>query len=121
MLIWLYGITALITFNEKQRAIQISGFDEKMIRRHDIDLWLRIIDGGKWMFDPVASTAYRKSNPNSLSSNQASAALFRLIAFIKNRETAKNSSTYNSFVIAVIIAYALLHVTISFYAWLSLN
>jgi len=90
------GMSACIV--ERQRAIQIGGFDKNMIRRHDIDLWLRIIDGGQWMFDPVAATAYRKNNPNSLSSNQASAALFRLAAFIKNRGTADNSSTYESLI-----------------------
>ena len=73
------GMSACIT--ERARAIRIGGFDEEMIRRHDIDFWLRMIEGGKWMFDPVASTAYRKNNPNSLSSNQASAALFRFVAF----------------------------------------
>jgi len=90
------GMSACII--ERQRAIRIGGFDEEMIRRHDIDLWLRIIEDGTWMFDPVASTAYRKNNPNSLSSNQASAALCRFAAFLKNKETAKNSSAYESLI-----------------------
>jgi len=87
------GMSACII--NRERALQIGGFDKEMIRRHDIDFWLRIIDDRNWVFDPVVSTVYRKNNPYSLSSNQASAALYRFVAFLKNRQTAQNSPTYD--------------------------
>ena len=76
------GMSACIV--ERNRAETVGGFDPELIRRHDIDFWLRIINGQRWHFDPQATSAYRKNNQNSLSSNQPSAALYRYLAFKKN-------------------------------------
>ena len=76
------GMSACLV--ERNRAKIGGGFDPKLIRRHDIDFWLRIINDHSWHFDPQATSAYRKNNQNSLSSNQPSAALYRYLAFKKN-------------------------------------
>ena len=76
------GMSACIV--ERKRAETIGGFDPELIRRHDIDFWLRIIHKHGWLFDPQPTSAYRKNTQNSLSSNQPSAALYRYLAFKKN-------------------------------------
>ena len=78
------GMSACIV--EREAAGRVGAFDESMARTEDLEFWLRVIKGQPWLFDPVASSAYRKNVPNSLSSNKVSAALYRLIAFVKNRE-----------------------------------
>ena len=70
---------------KRERAETVGGFDPELVRRHDIDFWLRIINHQGWFFDPQVTSAYRKNTQNSLSSNQPSAALYRYLAFKKNR------------------------------------
>lgn len=82
------GMSACIV--ERNRAKIVGGFDPKLIRRHDIDFWLRIIKDHSWHFDPQATSAYRKDNQNSLSSNKPSAALYRYLAFKKNHGLIKS-------------------------------
>jgi len=72
---------------EREAACAMGGFDESMIRTEDIEFWLRFTRNRAWLFDPVASSAYRKHTPDSLSSNEASAALYRVIAFAKNQDS----------------------------------
>ncbi len=86
------GMSACIV--ERERAELIGGFDPELVRRHDIDFWLRIIDNQGWFFDPQATSAYRKNTLNSLSSNQPSAALYRYLAFKKNHKLT-NSLVYD--------------------------
>lgn len=65
--------------------VAIGGLDETQRRRHDIDMWLRAIHGRTWAFDPVASTAFRRDTPGSLSRATAKGAWFHLKALLKNR------------------------------------
>ncbi len=88
------GMSACIV--QRERAHEVSGFAEEMTRRHDIDFWLRLIEGRHWVFDPVASAAYRKGTPNSLSSNQADASLSRFVAFAKLENKLNHSAAYNA-------------------------
>ncbi len=86
------GMSACLV--ERKRAETIGGFDPELVRRHDIDFWLRIIHNDGWFFDPQPTSAYRKNTQNSLSSNQPSAALYRYLAFKKNHHLA-DSPVYN--------------------------
>lgn len=49
------------------RMRMVGGFDETQIRRHDIDLWLRVIATGTWSYSPVPAMGYRTSRPDSIS------------------------------------------------------
>lgn len=80
---------------KRERAIYVGGFNEEQTRRHDIDFWLRVVNKNRWLFDPVATSAYRKNNPGSISSNRASASLYRFVAFMKQKENIYNSTAYD--------------------------
>jgi len=88
------GMSACIV--ERKIALEIGGFDENLARRSDIEFWLRLIYNKRWLFDPIVSSAYRKGAPNSLSSDKASAKLYRFVAFLKQQELINNSSTYDA-------------------------
>lgn len=71
----------------------VNGFDETFVRRHDIELWLRIlqeIPQSTWTFDSLASTVYRSDTPDSLSRNIASRERFLHLAFQRNAPSPKN-------------------------------
>lgn len=42
-------------------------FDPTCIRRHDMDMWLRVTKGRTWAYDPVPSAVYRADTPGSIS------------------------------------------------------
>lgn len=87
------GMSACIV--EREAACRVEAFDVSMVRTEDLEFWLRVIKGQRWLFDPMASSAYRKNVPNSLSSDKVSAALYRLITFVKNRE---DSSAFSALI-----------------------
>lgn len=70
---------------ERQTFDGIGGLDETLLRRHDIDLWLRVMPDRRWAYSPVPSSAYRAGRAGNLSSARVSAKIFRLRALIKNR------------------------------------
>lgn len=76
------GMSACIARADRARAI--GGFDPALPRRHDVDFWLRLIDGEDWLFDPEPTTLYRHGTPGALSANVISGTLHRLEAFAKH-------------------------------------
>ena len=78
------GMTACCV--RRDRLMEVGGFDETQRRRHDIELWLRVIRGRTWSYDPHPSTVYRRGTPGSVSSNYAARELDHLRALLKNRE-----------------------------------
>ncbi|WP_373048212.1 glycosyltransferase family 2 protein [Vulgatibacter sp.] len=70
----------------RDHLLDIGLFDESQVRRHDLELWLRIVAGRRWCFDPVAAYGYRVDTPGSLSKNLASRERWFLLALLKNRD-----------------------------------
>ena len=70
----------------RHRLIEVGMLDNTQIRRHDIDMWIRLIHKRTWCFDPIASSVYRKDTPGSISKNVADSSYFALRAFVKNRD-----------------------------------
>jgi glycosyltransferase involved in cell wall biosynthesis len=66
------------------RARSVGMFDPSQLRRHDIDLWLRMIADQPWTYDTVISVGYRENTPNSLSSAEMECDYFYLRALVKN-------------------------------------
>ena len=65
----------------------VGGMDEGQARRHDIELWLRLlttVPGATWAYDPRASSAYRSGRPGNLSADLAARERFHLTAVTKN-------------------------------------
>jgi glycosyltransferase involved in cell wall biosynthesis len=70
----------------RQRVIDVGLFDETQLRRHDLDLWLRVIRDHTWTWDAVKSMGYRKGTPGSISKSVVSCEYYALRALVKNRE-----------------------------------
>ncbi|MGH8653458.1 MAG: glycosyltransferase family 2 protein [Gammaproteobacteria bacterium] len=71
---------------------EVSGFDEAQIRRHDIELWLRVIRGRTWSYDTVVSSAYRVDTAGSISRKIASREYYFLKAMLKNQDGYRGTS-----------------------------
>jgi glycosyltransferase involved in cell wall biosynthesis len=88
------GMSACLV--ETRRALEVGGLDENQVHRHDIEFWLRAVHEQKWVFDPVATSAYRKACPGSLSKNYADATYDGFRAFLRHRDKASNRQAYES-------------------------
>jgi glycosyltransferase involved in cell wall biosynthesis len=87
------GMSACLV--ETRRARAIGGLLEEQKRRHDIEFWLRVVNGERWVFDPLATSAYRKHSPDSLSADEGEAAFYGFTAFLKHRDEAEDRDAYD--------------------------
>jgi glycosyltransferase involved in cell wall biosynthesis len=74
------------------RVRSVGMFDPSQLRRHDIDLWLRMIEDQPWTYDTVHSVGYRENVPNSLSKAEMECDYFYLRALVKNRDRVASPS-----------------------------
>jgi len=77
-------------------AREVGGLLENQLRRHDIEFWLRIIHNRPWVFDPLATSAYRKHSQGNLSSDRANAAIYGFTAFLRHRVKAQDMVSYDT-------------------------
>ena len=68
------------------RFREVGGFDPEQVRRHDIDLWLRVIRDRTWAWDTVPSVAYRVDTPGSISRSYAECEYYYLKALVRNKD-----------------------------------
>jgi glycosyltransferase involved in cell wall biosynthesis len=71
------------------RLRQVGLFDPAQKRRHDVDLWLRMIAGQTFAYDTVKSVKYRETTPDSISKNELECDYYYLKALIKNLDLIK--------------------------------
>lgn len=88
------GMSACIV--ERKRFRAIGGFCREQTRRHDIEFWLRFVDGQRWVFDSVATSAYRKNRSGGLSAAAAESALDGFRAFLVNRDKAVDRASFDA-------------------------
>lgn len=69
---------------KRKRLMDVGMLDTGQIRRHDIEMWLRVIAGHTWAFHPNPSSVYQTDTPNSISSQVASRELWFYKALKKN-------------------------------------
>jgi len=70
----------------RRRVIDVGLFDTTQQRRHDMDLWLRVIRDHTWTYDTVKSMGYREATPGSISKSVVSCEYYAMRALVKNRE-----------------------------------
>lgn len=89
---------------------RVGGFDEQQIRRHDIDLFLRLVDSTPWTYTRVLTWQYWAQRPGSISSAHAECAYFvlRLLINAKKRSPDLISSNRIKNQAKVASAYALI-------------
>lgn len=68
----------------RDRLMEVGMFDITLKRRHDIDLWLRVIAGQEWVYDTEKSAGYREETPESISKNHKECDYYYLLALSKN-------------------------------------
>jgi glycosyltransferase involved in cell wall biosynthesis len=73
----------------RDRVLDLGMFDVTQKRRHDLDLWLRMIARGTWTYDTVKGAGYREATPGSISRNELECDYYELRALIKNLDLVK--------------------------------
>jgi glycosyltransferase involved in cell wall biosynthesis len=68
----------------RDRVVDVGLYDVTQKRRHDIDLWLRVIEGRTWTYDTVKGAGYRDAVPGSLSRDELECDYYYLRALAKN-------------------------------------
>lgn len=71
---------------KKDRLDEVGRFDPALPRRHDFDMWLRVIANQTWTLNPTADYAYRRDAPGSLSRSVANANYYHLKGMLKSRQ-----------------------------------
>jgi glycosyltransferase involved in cell wall biosynthesis len=77
-----FGHSTVLYRIDRLRAVGM--FDPSQRRRHDSDLWIRMIADQTWTYDTVGSVGYRENTPGSLSKAEAECDYFYLRALVKN-------------------------------------
>jgi glycosyltransferase involved in cell wall biosynthesis len=77
-----FGHSSCVIRRDRLRAI--GGYDLEQIRRHDIDMWLRLIYNQTWSWDVVPTVAYRVDTPGSICRNYSECEYYYLKALIRN-------------------------------------
>jgi glycosyltransferase involved in cell wall biosynthesis len=77
-----FGHSTVLYRLDRVRAV--GTFDPSQRRRHDSDLWIRMIADHTWTYDTVKSVGYRENTPGSLSKADTECDYFYLRALVKN-------------------------------------
>lgn len=72
------------TLVRRDRLRDVGAFDPSFVRRHDIDMWLRVIADKTWCYDPKPAYAYRADTPGAISRNNTNAEMYYFRALLKN-------------------------------------
>jgi len=70
----------------RDRFLEVGGFDEAQLRRHDADLFLRLAAGRTWAYQPRPTWVYRKRESGNISAHRAECAYYLLRSMLKLRE-----------------------------------
>jgi glycosyltransferase involved in cell wall biosynthesis len=73
----------------RDRVVELGMFDVTQVRRHDLDLWLRMIASGTWAYDTINGAGYREATPHSISTNELECDYYDLRALVKNIDVVK--------------------------------
>jgi glycosyltransferase involved in cell wall biosynthesis len=69
----------------RDRFLEVGGFDETQLRRHDADLFLRLAAGRSWAYQPRPTWVYRKRETGNISAHRAECAYYLLRSMLKLR------------------------------------
>lgn len=86
------GMSACIV--NAARFKEIGGFDVDFQKRHDIEMWWRLIHGKSCIIDKHKSSAYRKYVPGSVSQNSHLTEYFKLKGLLKNAPLYEECESY---------------------------
>lgn len=78
----------------KSRLDEVGFFDPNQRRRHDMDLWLRMLAGRTWAYDTRSHAIYRHRTPGGISTAVVECEYFFLRALLKNAENYRNQGMH---------------------------
>ena len=70
----------------RERVMEVGGFDEELRRRHDFELFMRVIHDHVWAMNPTLNYRWRADTPGAISRNYANCEYFHTMALLKMRE-----------------------------------
>lgn len=70
----------------RDRFRAVGGYAPEQVRRHDIDMWLRLIHDHTWAWDATPTVAYRVDTPGSICRSYAECEYYYLRALLRNRD-----------------------------------
>lgn len=76
---------------DRARLLEVGCLDVSQTRRHDIDMWLRVIHERTWSFDPAATSVYQHDTPGAISRNIPDREWYFLRCLLRNRNEYKDS------------------------------
>jgi glycosyltransferase involved in cell wall biosynthesis len=85
-----FGHSTVLYRLDRLKAVGM--FDPSQRRRHDVDLWIRMIADRTWTYDTVKSMSYRENTPGSLSKAELECDYFYLRALVKNLDRVRSPS-----------------------------
>jgi glycosyltransferase involved in cell wall biosynthesis len=68
----------------KRRFMEAGGYDPSQVRRHDIDLWLRLIADSTWSYDDRVHATHRVETPGGISRKVTEACWYSFRATLRN-------------------------------------
>ena len=78
----------------KSRLDAVGAFDPSQRRRHDMDLWLRVLAGQTWAYDTRSHAIYRHRTPGGISTAVVSCEYFFLRALLRNAGPYQNDGMH---------------------------
>lgn len=75
----------------RERTVEVGMFDASQRKRHDIDHWLRVLEGRTWAYCAEPTTSYRLT-PGSISQDVVGCELYYLRALLKNAGPYRDSA-----------------------------
>jgi len=67
----------------RHRFLAAGGFDEEQLRRHDVEMFLRVAKGHTWAYEPKPTWRYRANRLGNISGDRSSCSIYMLRALIK--------------------------------------
>jgi glycosyltransferase involved in cell wall biosynthesis len=80
-----YAMPAVVV--RRDALLDAGMLDVAQVRRHDIEMWLRVVAGKTWCYDPLATIRFRVNTPGSISRNIPEREYYWFRAIWKNEES----------------------------------
>lgn len=81
---------------QRERLLEIGGFDVSQVKAHDVEMWMRLIHDCTWSYDPKATAIHATERPGGITqSGWALSQYFVMRGFLNNRDRYGASPSYD--------------------------
>ncbi len=90
-----YSLITIVA--SRARLQEVGGFDTTQKKAHDVELWLRLIHGRTWAYDPVATALHATQRPGGITqSGRAESQYFLMRGFLNNRDRYRDTPAFEN-------------------------